>query len=78
MFDKNTFKEAFRAWALSHRESSLDEAREYCRETMPANVCLQNHWLVDQCVDWFQWLQSRPLASTDWEDDDDSTQALVC
>lgn len=76
MFDKNELKEAFRVWVLSHPDATESEARAFCVEQIPANVCLQYHWLVEQCVEWFQWLKARPVLEDDEQEDDDDVLSV--
>lgn len=55
MFDKNVFKENFRNWLQRNPLANDSDVLEFCERAIPANVYLQNYWLVEQTVEWFRW-----------------------
>jgi hypothetical protein len=66
MFDKNVFKDSFRRWAVSHPGAGEEDARDYCQAQIPAKICVQYYWLVEQSVEWFKWQKRR----TEWSQED--------
>ena len=54
-FDKNIFKESFRLWTEEFPQSSLEQARQFCLNHIPANSQAQYEWLVEQSLSWFAW-----------------------
>jgi hypothetical protein len=55
MFDKNAFKQKFRTWLVTHSEASEEDVRGFCEAHIPANIFLQNYWLVEQVLEWYRW-----------------------
>lgn len=72
MFDKNSFKVAFRQWVEGHPEATEEEAKRFCQNAIPASAYVSHYWLVEQSLQWFQWLKRRPRADDlDLGDEDD-------
>jgi hypothetical protein len=55
MFDRNAFKIKFRTWFAAQSGASEEDVREFCEAHIPANVFLQNYWLVEQVLEWSRW-----------------------
>jgi hypothetical protein len=71
-FDKNTFKEAFRSWVQAHPRATDEEALAFCQSRIPVNQILTYHWLMEQSLQWFQWLRNRrAMEESDLCDDED-------
>jgi hypothetical protein len=78
MFDKNGFKEAFRVWAYQNRGATAVEAKEFCSARIPAAAFAQHYWLVEQSVEWFNWLKRREEFTREELHDDDENERMVC
>ena len=55
MFDKNLFKEKFRAWSEKYPFATTQEIEHFCHLHMPVNDRKQYSWLVEQSIGWFMW-----------------------
>ena len=79
-FDKNRFKEAFRVWVNAHPAASSAQVLEFCHCNIPPQHMLKNYWLVEQSLQWFQWLSEQKDRSQvrveDLESDDLDSQTL--
>lgn len=81
-FDKNAFKDAFRAWVQAHPRASEEEALAFCHARIPASHIVANYWLVEQSLQWFAWLKSRgafdesTLAEGDGDDLPEASRTL--
>jgi hypothetical protein len=63
-FDKNRFKEAFRTWVAANPSASDEQAIEFCHYNIPPQHMMKQNWLVEQSLQWFQWIRkSRALSS---------------
>lgn len=81
MFDKNTFKDAFRSWVQNNPTAKEEDALGFCQRSIPAAVYASNYWLVEQSLQWFSWLQKQRTFDDD-EFHDEFNQAdsgrLLC
>lgn len=59
MFDKNTFKSSFHAWAMSHGDATPGEAMDHCLSLVPEAYRQRYSWLIIESVRWFEFLQER-------------------
>ena len=59
MFDKNSFKDAFRSWVQNNPKALEEDALRFCQRSIPASVYASNYWLVEQSLQWFAWLQKQ-------------------
>jgi hypothetical protein len=72
-FDKNRFKESFRVWASNNPRAGHDQALEFCHSNIPPQHMLKQHWLVEQSLQWFEWMsaqRSPPLNAEEFHADD--------
>ena len=60
MLDKNQFKEAFRRFVDGNPAATEHDAMDFCQSLIPAHRMAADYWLVDQCLQWFRWLQTQP------------------
>jgi hypothetical protein len=67
MFDKNRFKEVFRRYVDAHPGASDDDALEFCRQNLPAQVLSSHYWLIDQSLQWFRWVRTQRAVLADHE-----------
>ncbi len=75
-FDKNIFKDAFRAWVQAHPRASDEEALAFCQAHIPAHQIVANYWLVQQSMQWFTWLKSRrAFQNEDFHEDESEGDA---
>lgn len=59
MFDKNSFKDAFRSWVQNNPDATEDDARAFCQIAIPAHAYHGHYWLVEQSLQWFHWLKAQ-------------------
>lgn len=71
MFDKNFFKDAFRSWVMKNPIASEEDALAFCQANIPAKDYVSFYWLVEQSLQWMQWLQTQTPAVADYAEDDD-------
>ena len=73
VFDKNVFKEAFRAWVQTHPRATEEDALAFCQARIPAAQIVTHHWLVEQSLQWFSWLKStRAFENDDLREESES------
>lgn len=60
MFDRNVFKDSVRMYLAAHPQATEEDVVDYCRKLIPAHCIATEYWLVDQCLQWFRWLQTQP------------------
>jgi|GEM_PF-663578 len=77
VFDKNVFKDAFRAWVQAHPKASEEDALAFCQARIPANQVVKHYWLVEQSLQWFTWLKSRRAFEHDDFREDDADLGLM-
>ena len=81
MFDKNTFKDAFRSWVENNPNASQEEALNFCQSHIPAGVYASNYWLVEQSLMWFAWLHDcKSSEPDDFHDNsnEDGDNRILC
>ena len=70
-FNKNTFKEEFRTWIEDNNIATVEEAKEFCVSNIPSGFLQANPWILDQSLQWFQWLKSQKTFEEDYNCDED-------
>ena len=77
LFDKNRFKENFRAWVNENPAASEEDALLYCQAQIPAKNIASQYWLVEQSVQWFTWLKTRRTFDGAGQYHDDESEAKI-
>ena len=64
-FNKNHFKQEFRNWVEQNPLASLESARDFCLQMAPEGYLRAHPWLLEQSLQWFEWLQQQRLCRND-------------
>ncbi len=75
MFDKNTFKDAFRSWVQNNPTATEEDALGFCQSQIPAKMFEQHCWLVEQSLQWFTWLKKNHTFDDDFSEEDTNHSA---
>ncbi len=71
MFDFNQFKRSVKEWITANPSGSELELRDFCEESIPANLFTANEWLVDQTLAWYKHIvKNREAAPAGFQDFD--------
>jgi hypothetical protein len=58
MFDTNQFKRAVKEWVKVHPKASVNDLADFCENQIPPQSYVTHGWLVEQTVEWFQYIQN--------------------